>query len=356
MTRFQFTILGTDDPEWDEMWNGLPTRCRDVFYGRGYARLNQAHVVGASRVLAAVATEGAQTILYPFVLRRLDSLPGMDWVDADLSDARGLYGRSGPVGSVDDVALVTRFGQAVCDFFATQGVVTSFDRLHPTLNAALPHLREFETATTGPEVVVGLAKDPESLWRGYRASVRKNCRKASMAGVTCFRTNGEQHWAEFVRIYDDAMVRKKAADFYHFGHSYFRALQSELPESHSLYIAEVDGRAVSAELVLHDGEHAHSFLGGTDPDALHMQPNTLLKATIDEDLRKRGFAKFVLGGGVTPEDGVFAYKKSFAPLGVVDSKIWLGLHDADSYRALREECGRRGEPIASGRFQFYDRG
>jgi lipid II:glycine glycyltransferase (peptidoglycan interpeptide bridge formation enzyme) len=218
----------------------------------------------------------------------------------------------------------------------------------------MPIAEPFERVYTGQEVVVDLHAGGEALLRTYRPAVRKNRRKALSFGVTCYRSNATDCWEQFKRLYGEAMEAKQAAPFYHFGSDYFDAVRSTMSESCSLYVAEADGRPVSAELVLHAGEVAHSFLGGTAPDSLHLQANTLLKTVIAEDLRERGFHMFVLGGGVTPGDGVFAYKKSFSPRGVFDSAILLGLYDPASYGELRRELASHGGSPSSGRFQFYD--
>lgn len=48
-----------------------------------------------------------------------------------------------------------------------------------------------------------------------------------------------------------------------------------------------------------------------------MRPNDLLKYEIMRWARGLGKQHFVLGGGYRPNDGIYRYKLSFAPLGAV---------------------------------------
>ena len=46
---------------------------------------------------------------------------------------------------------------------------------------------------------------------------------------------------------------------------------------------------------------------------------------------------FVLGGGYEPEDGIFKYKKSFAPNGLVPFQLWEENYNDKSYNSLVEQ-------------------
>ena len=354
VTRFNFRLLETGDAEWDDAWERLPEPFRDVFYSRSYAELHQQHLATQHRVRAAVAYQGNHVILYPFVLRTLIDLRGLSCVDARMHDIRGLYGRSGPVGAIRNSRFMQRFLATMSDYLADEGVISSFDRLHPLLHHDLNFEEPFEKDHTGQEVIVNLRLDDGVLWRSFRPSVRKNSRKAYSGGVRCLRREGEAAWSEFMYLDFAAMRQKEAASFYHFNTGYFEAFRQILPSNHSVYLADVNGQVVSAELVLHSGQYAHSFLGATDPNWRHVQPNSLLKTFIITDLRDRGFSTYLLGGGLAGDDSVFSYKKSFAPLGVVPSSILLGLFDKGALEALRVTLESTNLPSAPGRFQFYD--
>jgi hypothetical protein len=77
-----------------------------------------------------------------------------------------------------------------------------------------------------------------------------------------------------------------------------------------------------------------SFLGGTLESVCSLRPNHLLKYEIIRSLRDQGLTHYVLGGGPTPRDGVFRFKRSFARRGVVDFKVGEQVHDPIAYEAL----------------------
>ena len=60
-------------------------------------------------------------------------------------------------------------------------------------------------------------------------------------------------------------------------------------------------------------ENLYSFLGGTLSDYFAYRPNDFLKYSIIKWGIENHYKRFILGGGHGTEDGIFKYKKSFAP-------------------------------------------
>jgi hypothetical protein len=77
-------------------------------------------------------------------------------------------------------------------------------------------------------------------------------------------------------------------------------------------------------------------LGGTLPDAFPLRPNDLLKHEIILWARETGKKAFVLGGGYGSDDGIYRYKKSFAPQGSVPFSVGTRIHDKNVYDHLVE--------------------
>ena len=107
----------------------------------------------------------------------------------------------------------------------------------------------------------------------------------------------------------------------------------------SFVLAEVfdeAGQMVSTELVLQSDRFLYSFLGGTRQEAFAHAPNDLLKCAVIEYGREQGKEGYVLGGGYTPGDGIFRYKKAFDADGV---QAFFGVRlmaDAEQYAALTQ--------------------
>ena len=102
------------------------------------------------------------------------------------------------------------------------------------------------------------------------------------------------------------------------------------------HVTRADGQVVSSELVLVSERHLYSFLGGTLSEALPLGANDLLKHGIIEWGREQGKASFVLGGGYQPGDGIFRYKRAFAPDGVVPFAVGRLVFDPEVYAQLVE--------------------
>jgi hypothetical protein len=78
-------------------------------------------------------------------------------------------------------------------------------------------------------------------------------------------------------------------------------------------------------------------LGGTLPDVFSHRPNDLLKHEIILWARNAGKKAFILGGGHESNDGIFRYKKSFAPQGSMPFCVGTKIHDANNYSRLIEK-------------------
>ncbi len=129
-----------------------------------------------------------------------------------------------------------------------------------------------------------------------------------------------------------------------------------MPDQYHFFYSISAGQIVSCELVLPHGKYGHSFLGGTRREALHLCANPMLKREIIRFLKGQGVEFFLLGGGTRPNDGIFDFKKAYAPEGVLPSRIGGTVWNLNSYEGLKEELSSAGVAIPEGRFQFYDPG
>jgi len=98
----------------------------------------------------------------------------------------------------------------------------------------------------------------------------------------------------------------------------------------------------------------HSYLGGTRDAAFPVSANQILKRQIMCDLKKRGCEHFLLGGGQSPDDGVYRYKLAYAPNGARPSYVGGAVFMPDEYEGLRHRMQANDLPVSGGRFQFYD--
>ena len=157
-------------------------------------------------------------------------------------------------------------------------------------------------------------------------------------------------------IYHGTMQRREADAGYYFPRAYFEAIIARMSGCYCFFHARHQGRIVSTELVLVSSDTLYSFLGGTLASAFQLRPNDLLKHEIIRWGRARAARRFVLGGGRVPGDGVFRFKRSFAPYGVVPFKVNARVHCADRYEELTRAHlneGRRRDPTWQPNFEFF---
>jgi hypothetical protein len=347
-------LLAPDDVDWQRLYDALAPERRDVFFGPKFAAVCQATLNRADRVLCAAAETSGGPILYPFALREISRI-----ANADLGpwrDITGLYGRNGIACGVSASGDIGAFHEELRAWALSQNVLCGFDRYHPVIANDMWASPWTTVSDIGGFVAVDLRPPVDEIRAAFKGSVRTDARKAERNGVRCYLSEDRAHVTRFAEIYRETMVSRDAAAFYLFDEEYFRTLAHHLGRSALFFVAELNGEIVSSDLVLQDGVYAHYFLSGTMRSALPTGANLALKVAAIEELRRRGAHWFLLGGGHTPNDGLFSYKKAFAPNGVLPSRIGGTVWNAEGYRALKDTLVAQGRAIPSGRFQFYETG
>ena len=331
-----------DCRDWLGIWEAGTDR--EVFAHPAYSALftNPDH-----KILCAYFHDDGGEVLFPFTLREVSR---ESWASdiAPCWDLVSPYGYGGPykMGSPSAAG----FWEAFTQWAKTSSVVSGFLRrgLFPEQLVPLPE-GELEIAQN---IVRTLEAPIEALLKDYEHKVRKNINKATRNHLTCRPDPEWKHLKEFFEIYCSTMDRRNASDFYLFEKSFFERIHRDLPNNALLFhIHNADDRIISTELVLISTRNIYSFLGGTLPEGFKVAANDLLKHAIIEWGHQHGKENFVLGGGFRPGDGIFLYKKAFAPEGIrpftAGKLIWdPGVFQqlVDSRRIWEASLGRNWEP------------
>lgn len=348
-----FSILTPDNPAWGALFDRLPAEQRDVFYTPSFARLCQDTLNREDEVLCAALESGDAVVLYPFARRDLGRLtPFAEFCGH--YDITGLYGRGGLVSAQATRETLAEFHAAMTDYCHANAIMCGFDRFHPVMANESQASPETKIMDIGGFVVVDLCPDLDAIQESFKSSVRKDLRKAERNEVRCFNEADDAHLKDFLDIYHATMARNAANEFYYFTAEYFATLCRTIPGQFHFFYAVAGEQIVSCELVLLHGKYAHSFLGGTRREALPLSANPMLKWEIIRTLKARGCEYFLLGGGTQPDDGIFQFKKAYAPEGVLPSRIGGTIWDHAIYQQLREAMVAAGIAVPEKRFQFYD--
>ncbi|WP_320065387.1 GNAT family N-acetyltransferase [Micromonospora sp. RTGN7] len=320
----------------------------DVYFGPGY---------GTASALAEEAewrlVHWHDRILVPYLVRR---------VDADTNDGISPYGYCGVYVRPDTTPgeLAEFWAQAV-SAWRTAGMVSMFLRFSPLDPHSASRVRAAGVAGLDPRgdtVTVPVGDGAAGVWNAMAGRSRTAVRKAERVGLTAdlrpASVDDVAAGTPFRLLYEQTMRRVGGAPGYLFTDPYYRALAAGLGKD--LLLAEVtgsDGATVAAALVLRHGDRAHYHLSGSDPAAARDGANNLLLWAILRWAAETGCALVHLGGGLTPDDSLFAFKRSFGGRRSTLHTASVVL-DARRYRALvaarARELGRPVDELAAGGF------
>jgi hypothetical protein len=323
-----------DVERWLELWRAWPQR--EVYAHPGYLKLYEDE---KSRPLCAAWTGAGGTILYPFLLRDLTQEPFCPPTLERAADLTSPYGYGGPFfwGDGDPEAVAAEFWPRFGEWADGEAVVSEFVRLALFPGSLLPYPGERVQRLVN--VVRDLDPDPDQLWMDFEHKVRKNVKKAQRFEVRIELDETGARLADFLRIYRHTLGRREADERYDLPAEFFESLQRELPGQFLYAHALWGDRVVSSELVLVSAETIYSFLGGTEKEAYELRPNDLLKHELILWAREAGKRRFVLGGGYREGDGIFRYKRSFAPHGLTPFFVGRRILEPALYRELTEHSG-----------------
>ena len=252
-----------------------------------------------------------------------DKLPTNTWYDLSTP-----YGYGGFWIEGENYEAVNNAYNTFC---MEQGFVSEFVRFHLFSN----YQQQFDsfTETITHNIVRNLEPSIDDIFMDFEHKVRKNIKRANSYGLEAEIDYSGKRLDDFLRIYYGTMNRSEAKMNFYFTKEFFEQLgrmKDNLVYIHVLY----NGKVISTELVLYGTENCYSFLGGTNHDYFHMRPNDFLKYEIIKWAKGKGLKRFILGGGYGDDDGIFRYKKSFAPNGVCDFYIGKKIFDRNKYYEL----------------------
>ena len=322
------SALESDVREWLEMWHESPAG--EVFAHPEYVRL---YSVESCRGLCAAWKSGSLRVLHPFVLRDVAGEPYWKGSAGTLFDVTSAYGYAGPFawGDPGDRAAEC-FWREFRAWAMEHQVVSEFVRLNPFEQGSYPG----ETWPTTAHIIRSLDGDETALWMDFDHKVRKNVMKATRCGVRIEIDETGKRLDDFLRVYEHTMDRRRALKVYYFPRQFFERMHQQLAGQFAYFHALVDGQVVSTELVLVSKRSVYSFLGGTLENSFRERPNDLLKFAIMKWAKRQAKAHFVLGGGNRGEDGIYRYKRAFAPRGETPYRLGGQIFSKELYDALMD--------------------
>ena len=347
-----------DQKKWLGSW--ARTSAREVFAHPAYVSL---YANETTQACAAMYESAEGTVLCPFLMRNLqkEGLCPAEFGDSPLYDLVTPYGYGGPElilaerfvrkGSTNnEEKLLKDFYRSFHQWALDNHVVSEFMRFSLFSQAHLHYYGIVEH--NNDNIVCDLQLPADLLTGSFDRKVRKNIRTANKHGLQVVKDEKGKHLEAFIDIYHTTMRRRKATQFYFLGSDYFSRLLDQLPGNSTLFHVVSDSLIVASELILLSAERVYSFLGGTLESHFPARASDLLKYHILLWAREKGYRQFVIGGGYRPHDGIFSFKKSFAPGGVVPFYTGKMVFDPKTYDCLTKY---HAHPT-SGYFPSYRKG
>ena len=314
-----------DRAEWEQIWAEWPER--EVAAHPAYSELFAAP---NERVLAATLATESGRIFYPFLLRVIPQ----NQFHETFYDVTTAYGYGGPscFGEASAEVLADAFWSALDEWFVHERVVSEFIRF--SLFSGADSWYPGSVVERQPNIVVPVDVDDDTLWRGFESKVRKNVKRARTSGVRIVVDSAGEALNEFLDVYHATMSRRHADEQFFYAPEFFEYIHQNLVGQFAYFHAYHDGAVISSELVLVSADTVYSYLGGTRVEAFPYRPNDLLKYEIIRWAREQGKKRFVLGGGVSPGDGIERYKRAFFPDGSLPFKTGQRILLPEVYRRL----------------------
>jgi predicted N-acyltransferase len=332
-----------DRARWNSLIDGFSEQ--DIYFSHEY--FMSSLLLDQGEAVLFFFRNGKGKVAYPVIKRKI-----LNGANMELWDITTPYGYGGPLVSADGdtQALLLEFREAVGEYCAANRIVSEFVRFHPLLDNQQGLERSMEIVHANDTVTIGLQEGGDLLVR-IPGKNRNMIRKAMKNGIEIKKISIEENLEEFILIYYATMRRNDAAAFYFFTEAYFRKTIELFGEDIHLFGAFLDGKMISATLILTRGKFMHYHLSGSLDGYRNLGANNLLLFKIAEWGQERGVRNFHLGGGYSgQEDSLYRFKKTFTAARPSEFHIGKKIHNPNLYQMLVLE---KGFEEASGFFPLY---
>ncbi len=267
----------------------------------------QHHKNATNRIIAFLLEKKECIAIMPMILSPIQN--------TGYSDATSPYGYNGPLFkngiSEDDISC---YWGMIDQWYMENKIVTEFIRFSLTNNHINYTGKNVKTLTN----VCGILKESfDDQWETFDKKVRNNYRKAISSGLS-FKLHDQGSMDmdlvdSFYKIYYKTMQRNNASKFLFFSAEYFHNLVLNHKGDFTIGMVYHEGQPISTELHIHYKDSVYAFLGGTDSDFFHTRPNDFLRVEVIKWAIGNDKKKYVLGGGIKDDDGLYKSKKAYFP-------------------------------------------
>lgn len=252
------------------------------------------------------------------------------------------YGYGGPLadGIISEKAQQI-FEKEIREYCLNNGIVSQFVRFHPLLEnyKLMPQL--IENRYLRDTIYMDVSVDEEQIFLNMDSKNRNMVRKARKNNVTV-EQRGIDEIDDFIQMYNETMKKNGAGEYYTFKNDYFDSLKL-MKDNVCLFYAMYENEPISGTIILYNQELAHYHLSGSRMGFRKYSPSNLMLYEIACWAHKKGIKKFHLGGGMSPDDSLFGFKKQFNKDGRVPFVVGRTIFDRKAYQELLEDRRKKDE-------------
>jgi hypothetical protein len=313
----------------------------DIYYSYEYGEIFAQKEQG--KILAAYYENDGVKIFYPFIKRAVNN---------EFYDIVTPYGYGGPLVQGEKKSI-KEFNKHFKQYCLENGILTEVIRFHPLIENHDISFDSSDVQYIRKTTAVDLSGSLEEIRSYYTPLTKRNIRKARKNNVSCYvAEKSMENIRKFQRIYNEAMDRNEADDYYYFNEKELEAQLKDTPLSKNYLLFARHNNQIIAGIILFIGkEFGHYHLGGSLSAYLKLRPNNLLFDFMIEIAREQGVEKLHLGGGYQEEDGLFNFKSSFTNSNHYDYFMGKMIHNNHEYDNLLKKL--KLESSEDGFFPIY---
>ena len=309
MERF-YALEVADEHRWLEMLNRVGRY--DVYHLPSYHRLSE--ISGEGKGIFLNYVRGDLVIVFPLLIRRIDSIPGLESIGQNWYDAVSVYGYAGPIASREvSIREKVSFWGYLKEYFDSARLVSIFSSVHPLLGQEFILNGFGEIVPTNPTISIDLTLPSDVQWSNYRKSHRNGINRLIKKGFVCIEDKEKCYWDEFINLYYNTMKRLNATSYYYFPKDYFLFIKENMSDLYKLFICFFNNEIVNASIYTYCQGIIQAQLEGVREEYIEMSSGKLVENTVRLWGNEIGAHTFHLGRGLGgAKDSLFHYKKGFS--------------------------------------------
>jgi hypothetical protein len=312
----------------------------DIYFSAGYHKIWEKNTDDGISKIVIFEDENLGKIYYPLMLRPCSVFKGSEEYN-DVYEAISNYGYGGPilkdVAEKDKDKIIELFRAELEELFKEKNIITELTRFHSLIknyelfqnNDLLELMRDKAT------IYIKIDSEDEILDNmsvSTRNQVRQSLKKD--LNIEYIKNPDLEQIKEFYQIYKHNMEAVNAADYYLFNLDFFIDTFDYLKDNAELAFVYHKDELVSASIFMFYNNYVHYHLSGAKRKALDLRVNNFLLYKTARRFSKRGFKYFHLGGGLKDNDGLFNFKKGFAPDNRAEFYIGRKIHNQGLYKEI----------------------